>query len=523
MLKIITTVGTSLFLNLDDEFDAGIKATWRSLQQEPGDRWEERGGNDHDGSDSDIGSIRSFCAQPEFRARFSDLECSAETATLEKIIDETACGGAYEVYLLCTDTVLSRLAAEMLAVYSPILQGKTKIIRGDGEVKDETKGKVINGLSIFNAKRFKTEGLKNLVGEIRRIWKTQFDGESGKHRIILNASGGYKGVLPFLTIISQLYEFPIFYKYQDDENDITQELIKIDPIPFGFDWGLIYEVAPYLDQEWIDLARKEENKKEREPSFEVVVFREMKMIGDNGLNLINRGNNRITDIGLMLRAFYEGIAIKDLNEADRSAPEDRRRSKTSSAIMELIFNDWRRQFSYQAKEKIYSNVLRSTGHEILRINDRVEFRSQMDIVMQTDDCSGFVIGEVKYAYKISKELISHHLRQEQQYASDEAIKAKADEFKEIESQFEERLRDCSDQKPDEFHIYTFSAIPLSDSQRKMLINSIDAIHKSLFEKTQIPVKAFYADVGSNPEAIATISLSSFNERIQQIYPTESHS
>jgi len=524
MLKIITTVGTSLFQNLEDDFDPNTKENWRSLDQEPAVVWEKERGNDHDSLDSVLGSIRSICSQPNFLARFSDPECAAETATLDKIIDETACGDAYEVYLLCTDTALSCLAAELLARYSPFLQGKTQIILEDGLLKNVSEGKPIKGLSISKAKIFKTEGLKNLVKEIRKIWKTKLDGNSAtKNKIILNASGGYKGILPFLTLISQFYEFPICYKYQDDD-DLIQELIKIDPIPFGFDWSLIYEIAPYLDQEWIKSAGKELSKKKNDLSLESSVLKEIKMIGKNGLHLMNKNNNnQITDIGLMLRAFYEGIDIDDANEVHKSTPEDSYRSKTNSAIMELIFNEWRHQFPYQEGDKIYSEVFRSSENEHLRLNNKTEFKSQIDIVLQTKDLSGFVIGEVKYAYKIGKELITHHRRQEQLYASDEAIEVTVDKYKGIESQFEKRLEDCIEQKPDEFHIYTFSAIPLNETQRKMLINSIDAIHKSLFRKTQIPVKAFYADVGSNPEAIATISLSSFNERIQQIYPTESHS
>lgn len=519
MLRIITTVGLSLFSNLDNEYDECIRGILSSLKKEIGDAWERYGGNYAEGSDFEIPSIRAFFAKIGFRSYFSDAECSAETATLERIIKEIGCEDDYEVYLLCTDTVLSLLAAELLATYNPLLRGKTKVLKGDGDVEEVIEGKMINGLSIYNAKRFKTEGLKNLVAEIRRIWKTRFDGESGKHRIILNASGGYKGVLPFLTLISQLYEFPIYYKYQDDEDDITQELIKIDPIPFGFDWGLIYEVAPYLDQDWIDSAVK---KQHDTSDFEWRVLSELKKAGGCGLELISKHNNKITDIGLMLRAFYEGVDIDDFAEVDRNTPDGGYRSKVNSALMELIFNGWRMLFPYKSGKKIYPIVTRSSDNEVLVINDDIHFMNQIDIVMLTDDRSSFILGEVKYAYKISRELVRQHQVLEHQYATDEIIDGRVENFKDICEQFDARLKECNGKYPDELHIYGFTAVPLSDDQKGTLQNSIDVIHNKLFKKYKIPVKAFYVHVGSNSETIAKKSHAFINESIKQIYPIESN-
>ncbi|MCF8382798.1 MAG: hypothetical protein K9G39_04270 [Chlorobium sp.] len=519
MLRIITTVGLSLFSNLDNKYDECIRGILSSLKKEVGDAWEIYGGSYAEGTDFDIPSIRAFFAKIGFQLHFSNAECSAETATLERIIKEIGCGADYEVYLLCTDTVLSRLAAELLAAYSPLMQGKTKVLSGDDEVGEVFEGKMIKGLSIYNAKRFKTEGLKNLVVEIRRIWKTQFDGESGKHRIVLNASGGYKGVLPFLTLISQLYEFPIYYKYQDDEDNITQELIKIDPIPFGFDWGMIYEVAPYLDQNWIDSAVK---KQCDTSSFEWCVLSELRRAGGCGLELVSKGNNKITDIGLMLRAFYEGVDIDDFAEVDRNTPDGGYRSKVNSALMELIFNGWRMHFPYNSGGKIYSYVTHSSDNEVLVINEDIHFRNQIDIAMLTDDRSSFILGEVKYAYKISRELVRQHQVLEHQCATDEIIDRRVDTFKDIREQFDARLKECNGRYPDELHIYGFTAVPLNDDQKRTLQNSIDEIHNSLFMEYKIPVKAFYVDVGSNPVTIAKKSHAFINESIKQIYPIESN-
>ena len=519
MLKIITTVGTSLFLNLDDEFDAGIKATWRSLQKEPGDRWEEKGGNDHDGEDSEIGSIRSFCSQPGFQALFSDSECSAETATLEKIIDETTCGEAYEVYLLCTDTVLSRLAAELLAVYSPILKHKTRVIDSDGKPLDIPEGKVVKKVSIEDAQVLRIQGLTHLVAEIQAIWRLQFNcrNSDAPDALIINASGGYKGIIPFLTLIAQLYDIPMYYKYKEDDGDrnnsshVLHPLIKIDSVPFGFNRELIYEIAPYLEQGRIENASQDPRIKE--------IIDEMHV-----MHLLDE-EAKLTDVGLMLKAFYDGAGIEMIEEVDRNTPAGKYRSDAASALTEFKFFEWRSMIPYASKGRQYALASRSSGnkHNLQLKKHKVLFNSQIDIVMESVDGDGYVLGEIKYAYWVGYELAKKHKTAENPHATDDDIRKTAQNADKLIKQIRTRLQECDHSLPNEFHIYAYSVLPMDENDKERLIKRIKKIDQAFRDKPEyadIRLKAFYGSLGADAKKMANTSVDDFNSKIKEIYSSE---
>jgi hypothetical protein len=72
----------------------------------------------------------------------------------------------------------------------------------------------------------------NVAEEIIRIENTE---------IIINYSGGYKAIIPYLTILGQLYDYDLAYMHEGSE-----ELIDTKRLPFNFDVSLAEQYYPYL-------------------------------------------------------------------------------------------------------------------------------------------------------------------------------------------------------------------------------------------------------------------------------------
>ena len=517
MLRIITTVGASLFNNLPNNISVKVKGPWQVLRKkDSGDKDILIDGNTYN-INPQIKQIRQeWLQQQKLQEIIRYAECSAETATLEKINRETECKENYEVFLLCTETYLSRLAAELLATYNPLLKGKTRIINGDGRPVDVSEGKVIPKLSIHDAQDLKAVGLANLVAEIQAIWRLQFDCTSKKdHTFVINASGGYKGIIPFLTLIGQLYDIPMYYKYQEENEENQQQLIKVDALPFGFNRELVYEIAPYLDQKRV--------KNERSDPHINGIIKEMEK-----MKLIDERDDMLTDVGMVLKAFYEGAKVAMIEEVDRHTPAGKYRSSAAANLAEFKFFEWRSMVPYESNGREYALVSRSSGNNYnLQLKKHEEkFLQQIDIAMESVNGDGFILGEVKYAYWIGNELAQKHKARENPHANEQEVRKAAQGIDGILNQIINRLGEC-DKLPDEFHIYTYSALPMSENDQTLLVNRINKIDQAFRNRDErysnLILKAFYCPVGTNPKTITDTSVDEINAKTEQIYFSESHS
>lgn len=128
-----------------------------------------------------------------------------------------------EVYLLATDTVLSRLACELLEEWFAKNYTKTPTIA----LKFNAQHDLIKGLQVENAQQFKNEGLVNLI--------TRFDQLCGGYfgNVVINITGGYKAVIPYLTILGQVNKVPVKYIFEE-----TNTLIEIPGLPLTLDRSL---------------------------------------------------------------------------------------------------------------------------------------------------------------------------------------------------------------------------------------------------------------------------------------------
>lgn len=239
MYRVITTVGTSLFTNYLENDDS-LEIFYNALKNRPHSQWQS--------SQPRIGKLKPPLIA---WAREKD-DASAEIKRLLRIQQEL--NDDLEVYLLASDTVLSRLAAgviqERFAASGNSSEAGTITARFDPE-RD-----VIPGMQVADRQVFEQEGLYHLISRIEQIitYEDYVDSEN----TVLNITGGYKAVIPYLTLTGQVFNIPLYYIFED-----TDELIKIPQAPVNINWGLFEkyeEVFQQLDEgiegDWVDFKRR---------------------------------------------------------------------------------------------------------------------------------------------------------------------------------------------------------------------------------------------------------------------------
>ena len=238
MKKIITTVGTSLFtnyisedVNLLMEVETNKKSKASKEVKSAIKKLEKRSANEYKDEQllPHIKKIKEEISKKWLKGfgkkdgewEKTDEEqlnffASAEITSLKKIVGEKIMGNV-EVIFICSDTILSVLAAEILEENLPLFIKEIKNI----------KLITIEKLTVADINDFK-EGLLNLVDIIDDITKKRTKNE--KSEILLNISGGYKVLIPYLTILSMILKIDIYYIFEDSD-----ELIKVPALPIGFD------------------------------------------------------------------------------------------------------------------------------------------------------------------------------------------------------------------------------------------------------------------------------------------------
>lgn len=199
MKKVITTVGTSIFTNCAD------KADYKDLIDLSHNQWE----NESRKRDS----LRKKVLNSN---RFRNEDASAEVQSLLAIANRYK-EEELDIYLLATDTVLSRLAAELVKVWFE---------ENNFKVYFTPQYDVIDGLQIKSLVEYRKKGFPNLISRIQKIANNgNWWGD-----IVFNLTGGYKGIIPILTTIAQVEQVPSFYIFQE-EASIKPDLIEIPPVP----------------------------------------------------------------------------------------------------------------------------------------------------------------------------------------------------------------------------------------------------------------------------------------------------
>ena len=218
MKTLITPVGTSLFRNyLDQNRNGGFSRNYERIKNCSASMWDAS--NKQNVIDDLKKTSQAFINKVELRA-------SAELQSIANIQDKL--NEDLTVRLLASDTIASRLAAE-------ILKEQSKILKNEVSVKFNYKDDIIEGLQVDKSNEFLNRGMTNLIRKINTIANGDW------LALAINITGGYKATLPYLAILAQLNRVPLYYNFED-----TKELITVSPIPLISDWGWIHRYSGIL-------------------------------------------------------------------------------------------------------------------------------------------------------------------------------------------------------------------------------------------------------------------------------------
>lgn len=158
------------------------------------------------------------------RERFL-VTLSAETHSLYRL----KVNGDDQVVLLHTETDDGEVCAEALRqVIEDELGANCEIRR-------------IEGLQIHDGERFRKVGIYNLfkvLGEECAEWK---DEAANEREVILNTTGGFKAVVPYITLFGLFHGIEVVYIFEWSDS-----LIRLPPLPFNFDYERLAQARAAL-------------------------------------------------------------------------------------------------------------------------------------------------------------------------------------------------------------------------------------------------------------------------------------
>jgi putative CRISPR-associated protein (TIGR02619 family) len=204
---LICTVGTSLKGNLERMVDTEIRSLW--------ERKNPQGL-----------SLKLLGYSPDDRALGAEINSITSILSGSKLQDRS------RLHLLVSDTPDGEFIGRMIKMYYENPANPFHFIRVEAQT--------LAGLTDEDPRKFRTEGLRNLVREISRIVQ-----RAGAQRIVINATGGYKAQISFAGMIGQALGIPVCYLFER-----FSEVIEMPPQPVSLDLSfwlenvrLFYELA----------------------------------------------------------------------------------------------------------------------------------------------------------------------------------------------------------------------------------------------------------------------------------------
>jgi putative CRISPR-associated protein (TIGR02619 family) len=218
-LCIISTVGSSLFTNKDNlwlrsQYDAFMRLSeddrpslsdicnkdWRADQTAAGQLYQ-----------AGIKGLRERDSE-ELR------KVSAELNVIDRLLPDRGRDVNTQLHFLCTETSEGVMAGRILRDFCHEFFGGQK-----GTIS------IIEGLQVKDGKRFRRVGLPTLLSKIYNLLDKA---PSGTYERIFNVTGGFKAVVPYLTIVGMLEDdVQLDYMYEQ-----SPDLIQLKPIGVRFDY-----------------------------------------------------------------------------------------------------------------------------------------------------------------------------------------------------------------------------------------------------------------------------------------------
>ena len=348
---IILTVGTSLFTNYKKETGlSSIESLFKSLEDKSAAKLKKM--------KNDADELKSIIVEQENFLELKGEKASAEIASITKFVFENRLKPEdVSLYFIISDTAHSLLAAQIISEY---MQEKGFSIDPGKQLK------IIYSLSVQNGNDFEEKGLPYLAKTICDI-KNDKELLAEKPQFFINITGGYKGVLPYVSLIAQMYEIPVFYIYENSE-----DLIYLPQLPLAFD--------PLLAEEYYYWLNNANFKDDVEPEIleELKEYGFIKIGSDGTIKRNGMGDvfcdwvyaqspESPTTIGKfieykLLEAFYDfqkrkkefhGKIIDDVKHSEQSLlymnwenpnPEKKPRGKGREIDILLIYTDGSKEF-----------------------------------------------------------------------------------------------------------------------------------------------------------------------------------
>jgi len=220
--------------------------------------------------------------KPQFRY------ISAEINSLKAMEQNNLLSKDDEVVLILTETWDGYLCGKILEEYYIDLKLYCETI-------------IVPGLQVFDAKRFRTEGMPNYVKIIANYWLEKKD-------IIINATGGFKALIPYAILLSNILKIKVIYLFEN-----STELIIFPPLNINWDlsvWDKHSDILKEIYENRITL----DDIREKLSEEDYIKF----------LPLIDINENNIISLSTLGILYYEASTSKKPiqleKETNRSIP-----------------------------------------------------------------------------------------------------------------------------------------------------------------------------------------------------------
>lgn len=179
-----------------------------------------------------------------------NIHASAEITSLVNIIKNIRKPGQaarITVQLIATDTALSVLCALLVKAW---LEQPEAIQQYSARVRFDKNTDFIPDLRVDlpadwkdkpdeEQRRYYDLGLQNLTDKL--VGEKGYLKSHKGAQVIINFSGGYKSIIPILTIIAQLEGIPMQYIFEDSDY-----LVEVGALPIKWDWEIIEKYIGYI-------------------------------------------------------------------------------------------------------------------------------------------------------------------------------------------------------------------------------------------------------------------------------------
>ena len=370
MKKIITTVGTSLFENyLRNSKDSEFKDWYETLNED----------NKLSANDLDSYEYKNIAKNiKEVLKKIFDgsNNISAEIKSLIKIKQQLK--DDLEIYLLYSDTASGRLSAEIIKEFLPKYE----------EFKNaEIKIKKIENLQIWNEDKFE-KGMKFLIDEIYEIANNGYYWDD----IIINITGGFKATIPYLTILAQINNCPLYYIFEN--TDSLMEITNIIPIEIKTEiFDNYYETFEKIENETPNINEIDNDFRTKCDSF----IKRVEIDGNEYVELNLLGQILWKNYKSKFFVFYapEDIykEIENQENIKRIIKEklsimEMRKSKTEQKNNHFVYDDGNNQyriFYFEDNGKIYIYKTFEDHNEYERYLNKTSFNNNLrnDIISKS--------------------------------------------------------------------------------------------------------------------------------------------